>query len=545
MEVGISGDYSAMIVNPTICFCMLFFVSPYVWRTFLMMFLSMCFYYCFCRYQHLRFCKAAFYTTNRLDTMVNFLWGIPLSVIAAAWCLWGFRSGYLDPEASDSMKLGLVGAAFFASLVAWLLAYRFLLDPWSQHDADESDKSTFEDVKADMLYSWFNCNPVYALKCEYYYKDACRTADSVAQDPEALQVTIVGARGLRDADWVPFAGSSEPYCVCEIIGKPHSRHETHGHKQGKDPVWNFTTEFAHFSEGDALRFTIFDRHFIKKDDILGQVTLSGDRVATGFSGSLELEKAGRGSEAAYIEVAVCPPRFSNPQTKVCIKGASGLRDADWMPGTSRSDPYVVCDVVGKPDMQIITPTQSHKTQPVWDFATGLHMEGDDSLVISVMDADTFKHADCLGQVTFTAAQIKAGVNGKIPLDKAGKGVKAYIDVLIEPNSESLSNQSRSRGGHPLACGEDSRQVRFFQTGKEYLFVRPERQSLVQRRLVDELEFETYLEHVLHILGSLTGLCASRRSRVVPKLPPKGSSREVLLRAEAGESIQSLVKPAPK
>jgi len=331
--------------------------------------------------------------------------------------------------------------------------------------------------------------------------------------------------------------------VVEIIGKPNAKHETHGHKHGKDPVWNFTTEFAHFSEGDSLRFTIFDKDAIMKDDVLGQVTLSGDRVANGFIGTLELEKAGSGVEA-YIEVAVRPPLVAPPQTKVCIKGASGLRDADWIPGARRSDPYVVCEVVGKPEMQLVTPTQSHKTQPIWDFATGLHMEADDTLVFTVLDPDVVKNADCLGQVTLTAAQLRAGVNGKLPLDKAGKGIKAFLDVSIEPNSEDLSRESRARGGHPLACGEDSRQVRFFQTGKEYLFVRPERQSLVQRGLVDSLEFETYLEYVLRVLGGLTGLCFSSRqhSKAVPKLPARSDSREVLLRAEAGEPMLSLAKP---
>merc|ERR1712107_474621 len=101
----------------------------------------------------------------------------------------------------------------------------------------------------------------------------------------------------------------------------------------------------------------------------------------------------------------------------------------------------------------------------------------------------------------------------------------------------------ARGYHPLASGEDPHQVRFFQTGKEYLFVRPERQSLVEKGLVDVLEFETYLEYILHGLGSLVGLCSSTKSsKGLPALPPRGDSREVLLRAERGEPM--LVKPAP-
>jgi len=202
-----------------------------------------------------------------------------------------------------------------------------------------------------------------------------------------------------------------------------------------------------------------------------------------------------------------------------------------MPGARRSDPYVVCDIVGKPDMQIVTPMQSHKTQPIWDFTTGLDMDPNDTLVFTVLDADVLKHADCLGQVTLTAAQIRAGVDGKLPLDKAGKGIKAYLEVSIEPNSEDMSLESRARGGHPLASGEDPRQVRFYQTGKEYLFVRPEKQSLVQKGLIDALEFETYLEYIIRGIGSLTSLCSSGKgSKGLPGLPARGSSREVLLRS---------------
>mmetsp|Transcript_30165 Transcript_30165/g.76626 ORF Transcript_30165/g.76626 Transcript_30165/m.76626 type:complete len:472 (-) Transcript_30165:82-1497(-) len=205
MEVGIGWDYSANIVNPTVCFCMLFFVSPYVWRMFAMMLGWAVFYYCFCRYQHLRFCKTCYYTTNRLDSMVNLMWGVPLSVVAAAWCSWGFRSGAFGEDFSVAARFALCAAAFFASCLLWVLSYYYFVQPWTDKDANEEARITYEDVKADTLYSWFNCNPVYVLKCAYYFLDEHGEANeerrnhhpiACGEDPRQVRFYEVGKEYL-------------------------------------------------------------------------------------------------------------------------------------------------------------------------------------------------------------------------------------------------------------------------------------------------------------------------------------------------------------
>jgi len=514
-----------MIVSPTVCFCMLFFVSPFVWKTFAMMFLSTCFYYLYCRYLHLRFCKPAYYTTNRLDTMVNHLWGVPLSVVAAACCTWGIRSGLLAEGSSQPVQFALIGGAFCASLVLWLLSYRLLLNPWAQKDVEELSTATFEDVKADLLYTWFNCNPVYTLKCEYYLRDAKRVVDGIAHRPGVLKVKIDGARGLRDADWMPFAGTSEPFCVAELVGKPRSRHVTPGHQHGHNPVWHDSAEFIHYSEGDALTFTVYDKDVHKSDDVLGHVTLSGDQVCAGFEGELELDAAGRGVKA-FLKVTVTPPEVKLPQTRVHIRGATGLRDADWGLGAGQADPFCICEVVNKPHLQLVTPTYENKANPAWGFTTGLDLDSNDTLVFTVMDQDFLKKADCLGTVTVTAEQLRSGLKGKLPLGRS-KGSKAFLEVAIEPPHTGVRDASSTSGRHPLACGEDPNQVRCFEVGKEYLFVRPERQHLVERHLQDCLEFETHLEHLLHICGHLTLPCRLLRSAATPKIPRRGS-RELLV-----------------
>uniref|UniRef100_A0A7S2MW23 C2 domain-containing protein n=1 Tax=Zooxanthella nutricula TaxID=1333877 RepID=A0A7S2MW23_9DINO len=537
MEIGISWDYTASIVNPTVCFTMLFFVSHYVWHTFLMMFLWTCFYYCFCRYQHLRFCKACYYTSNCLDTTVNFLWGVPLSVVAAAWCAWGLRSGQLAAGATVEQKFALVAASFFGSAGLWVLAYRGLLDPYRQRDAEELKDATFDTVKADTLYTWFNCNPVYVLKSEYYTRHSRRTPCYIAHGHGALKVHIESATGLRSADHVPFfGGASDPYCVCEIVGKPKVKCETRTVASTANPRWGHVAEFLNYTPGDALQLTVFDRDTFTHSDCLGKVIVPGDTVRAGFDEDLELDNCGHGRKAT-IRVRVEPALETMPQTTVTIQGAHGLRDADWLPFAKGSDPYCVCQVAGKPDMEVVTMTHSNTSQPVWNFTTGLDLDDGDQLVFKVMDKDLIKRNDTLGTVTVTAAQIREGVKGPLPLD--GGAGKAVLEVEIRAPVGGQRHRGSSGRGSILACGEDANQVRYFEVGKEYLFVTPDKQAVAMRDLEDVLEVETYLECLLAACGRLAApfsrFASAPKSRELDVAPPllstsRGLSREALIKA---------------
>jgi len=171
-EVAICGNYADQIVTPTICFCFLFFLSPQTPTVFLGMLLWAAFEYIYFRYMHLRYCKACFYTTSRLDSFNNFLWGLPLSVIASAWCLWALRSERIAVGWGATAKLALLFLAGVASLLLWLVSYKLLVDPFNVADvAEEHPEKTVLELSRETVYTWFNCNAPFVLKCKYFFQD--------------------------------------------------------------------------------------------------------------------------------------------------------------------------------------------------------------------------------------------------------------------------------------------------------------------------------------------------------------------------------------
>jgi len=113
-------------------------------------------------------------------------------------------------------------------------------------------------------------------------------------DPTALKVVIVSCKGLRNADWMPGWGSSDPYCICSIVGKPEQKFRTKAMQNTLSPIWNHHGQLSDFEPGDALEFKVFDKDLLKKDDLLGSVTLPSDAfLYDGFSGELPLSNAGK------------------------------------------------------------------------------------------------------------------------------------------------------------------------------------------------------------------------------------------------------------
>merc|ERR1712048_1417638 len=121
----------------------------------------------------------------------------------------------------------------------------------------------------------------------------------------ALRVTIVQARGLRDADWLPGAGKSDPYVQVEIPGKPHATFKTAVVSNSKDPVWNFTHD-VQFTPGDQLVFKVYDSDPLKSDDLLGTATpLTEQFYPMGLAGEMLLEMAGKNVEA-FLTINIEP-----------------------------------------------------------------------------------------------------------------------------------------------------------------------------------------------------------------------------------------------
>lgn len=125
-----------------------------------------------------------------------------------------------------------------------------------------------------------------------------------------LKVWILGASGLRDADWVPGSGVSDPYCICELQGKPESaKIQTQVIQNDCNPTWNYEAALPDYEFGDDLVFKVYDKDTGKSDDFLGTLTLPNDFFHPhGFEGELPLEDAGKGITATLkLRIAATVP----------------------------------------------------------------------------------------------------------------------------------------------------------------------------------------------------------------------------------------------
>jgi len=118
-----------------------------------------------------------------------------------------------------------------------------------------------------------------------------------------LKVTCQRARGLKDEDWF-INGYSDPFCTCEIVGRPDSIMGTQEEEETADPEWDANFEFD-YKSGDALKFTVSDKDW-GSTTLLGEATLpSEDFIPDGFEGEVPLIKDGKGDNG-YLSVKITP-----------------------------------------------------------------------------------------------------------------------------------------------------------------------------------------------------------------------------------------------
>jgi len=211
MEIQI-GDSANLIIVPTVCSVLLFVLSRFTHTLFKYMFIWGIFYYFFLRYLHFRFCKKCYYTTNQVDNIVNYLYGMPLGMLASACIQWGFRSNMIrfphGLEHWDRLKIAICALAGLSSWALWAAIYHKVVQPWadtSQIGAEEEFKLTVLECKENTTYSWFNCNPVFVLKCAFYWHDEqgkckhpLRNGHPLAsgEDPEQVRFFAIGKEYL-------------------------------------------------------------------------------------------------------------------------------------------------------------------------------------------------------------------------------------------------------------------------------------------------------------------------------------------------------------
>eukprot|EP00406_Dinophysis_acuminata_P065288 CAMPEP_0179292572 /NCGR_PEP_ID=MMETSP0797-20121207/42923_1 /TAXON_ID=47934 /ORGANISM="Dinophysis acuminata, Strain DAEP01" /LENGTH=260 /DNA_ID=CAMNT_0021001685 /DNA_START=1 /DNA_END=785 /DNA_ORIENTATION=- len=156
---------------------------------------------------------------------------------------------------------------------------------------------------------------------------------------QMLKFTVVGARGLHTAHWAPSRGMADPYCICEIPGRPKTRLQTRIIDDSLDPVnpvWNHEAEID-YVDGDSIAFTVRDR--LLGGTSLGATLLSEQFHSTGFEGELPLSEGSQGTgailfvkiaaadpEAAALHAAkIVQPKLENKSVSAGVAGEPGAR----------------------------------------------------------------------------------------------------------------------------------------------------------------------------------------------------------------------------
>jgi len=80
--------------------------------------------------------------------------------------------------------------------------------------------------------------------------------------------------------------------------------------------------------------------------------------------------------------------------------------------------------------------------------------------------------------------------------------------------DSYGQDTEHRKSHPLASGDDEEEVRFFEVGKEYLFLRPERLHLLHATISDFLEPEYWIDRMAWRFGVICNIFRARVKKEV-------------------------------
>eukprot|EP01063_Lacrimia_lanifica_P036170 TRINITY_DN7108_c0_g2_i1.p1 TRINITY_DN7108_c0_g2~~TRINITY_DN7108_c0_g2_i1.p1 ORF type:complete len:1404 (+),score=410.65 TRINITY_DN7108_c0_g2_i1:58-4269(+) len=247
---------------------------------------------------------------------------------------------------------------------------------------------------------------------------ATKGAAAAAAEIGAVEVTVLGAKGLQDKDRI---GKSDPYCVLEMDGKKTL--QTKVIDGTSEPIWDYKATYdipkAQSRSSLTLKLKVLDSDPVGSDflgscevllqpDVMRRsinnpekltVQLRDENGRTGV-GSVQLAveafkreavpAAGKKQEA--VDTAP-PPGFVCPDLlEVTVIRAIDLVDAD---GIGESDPYVE---VAFPGRDVVKSTAIDGTlRPTWDYQCSTELKGNPNLVvpITVFDKDPMS-SDFLG-----------------------------------------------------------------------------------------------------------------------------------------------------
>jgi len=328
-----------------------------------------------------------------------------------------------------------------------------------------------------------------------------------------LKITIVGAKGLRDADpWLQ--GKSDPYCVCEILGKSTEKVQTEVINNVDDPTWDHSAQLTGYQPGDVLVFRIYDSDYKKPDDLLGTFNMASDQFFPhGFDGEIPLSETGT-RVPAQLKLKIAPfvlptgyqtPKLSSANTNpmrtgglltestasvvseklpetVCLQKAHKTADVKNEPlrlmivkarglqvPSQKEPPTAYCKfyIKGAPDSATAqTKVKAFSHAPIWDHEAELpDFRPGNEILFDMYSRALGKDDDFLGSLVLPSEHFyPGGFEGELPLRGCEEGVNAFLTLRImqsSPRAHDLGGAVADRlEEHSLAkesCRGDSGQ----------------------------------------------------------------------------------------
>jgi len=152
----------------------------------------------------------------------------------------------------------------------------------------------------------------------------------VEEEPKPkFSVMIVGARGIRNTDWLP--GTGKPDCYCEVKCGDKDLYKTKTIDNCMVPRWLEEFEVWEFEETSKLEFKVYDKDLVGSD-YLGKVVLTADSfMGKGCNADFPMLEAGNNVKA-YLGVKIKMtdqedyPVGPPPEFEVTVEMGGGNKD---------------------------------------------------------------------------------------------------------------------------------------------------------------------------------------------------------------------------
>mmetsp|Transcript_39293 Transcript_39293/g.92487 ORF Transcript_39293/g.92487 Transcript_39293/m.92487 type:complete len:602 (-) Transcript_39293:174-1979(-) len=124
--------------------------------------------------------------------------------------------------------------------------------------------------------------------------------------------------------------------------------------------------------------------------------------------------------------------------KLQVSHANDLKNMDIL-WAGKSDPYVICQIPGKPSSRRITPVVDDSLDPVWNYEDMIYSyEPGDELHFIVMDHDFgLKRDDLLGSAKLSKSDLESDFSGTLVLRPGPGTLQVTVQVVHEELAEGI------------------------------------------------------------------------------------------------------------